>query len=96
MTTITLEVSDELAARLAPLRDQLPKLLSIALDLADLEYLPQDDIHTKLVRARRLVALAEARAIGEQISASQAERGVQDVDSVTLLNELREVRDRDL
>ena len=33
MTTITLEVSDELAARLAPLRDRLPKLLSIALEL---------------------------------------------------------------
>ena len=33
MTTITLEVPDELAARLAPVRDRLPKLLSIALDL---------------------------------------------------------------
>ncbi len=33
MTTITLEVSDELAARLAPMREHLPKLLSIALDL---------------------------------------------------------------
>jgi hypothetical protein len=33
MTTITLEVPDELAARLAPLRDRLPKLLSIALEL---------------------------------------------------------------
>ena len=33
MTTITLQVPDDLAARLAPLRDQLPRLLSIALDL---------------------------------------------------------------
>ncbi len=30
MTTITLEVPDELAARLAPLRDQLPSLISQA------------------------------------------------------------------
>ena len=33
MTTITLEVPDELAARLAPVRDRLPTLLSLALDL---------------------------------------------------------------
>jgi len=33
MSTITLEVPEELAARLAPLRDQLPRLLSMALDL---------------------------------------------------------------
>lgn len=33
MTTITLEVPDELAARLAPLRDQLPDLISQALEL---------------------------------------------------------------
>jgi hypothetical protein len=33
MTTITLQVPDELAARLAPLRDRLPQLLSIALEL---------------------------------------------------------------
>lgn len=33
MTTITLEVPDELAVRLVPLHDQLPKLLSIAVDL---------------------------------------------------------------
>ena len=33
MSTITLEVSDELAARLMPLRDQLPRLLAMALDL---------------------------------------------------------------
>jgi len=33
MTTITLEVPDELAARLAPLRDRLPELLSAALEL---------------------------------------------------------------
>ena len=33
MTTITLQVPDELAARLAPMRDRLPQLLSIALEL---------------------------------------------------------------
>jgi len=33
MTTITLEVSDELAARLMPLRERLPQLLSMALEL---------------------------------------------------------------
>ncbi len=33
MVTITLQVPDELAARLAPRRDELPKLLSIALEL---------------------------------------------------------------
>ncbi|MBI3763479.1 MAG: hypothetical protein HY260_16660 [Chloroflexi bacterium] len=33
MTTITLEVPDELATRLAPMRDRIPDLLSIALDL---------------------------------------------------------------
>jgi len=33
MTTITLEVPDELAARLVPVRDRLPILLSLALDL---------------------------------------------------------------
>ena len=39
MTTITLEVPDELAIRLAPLHDQLPKLLSIAADLFAIETL---------------------------------------------------------
>jgi hypothetical protein len=33
MSTITLQVPDELAARLAPLHDQLPRLLSMALEL---------------------------------------------------------------
>jgi len=33
MTTITLEISDELAARLAPLQDRLPELLSMTVDL---------------------------------------------------------------
>ena len=33
MSTITLEVPEELATRLAPLRDQLPRLLALALDL---------------------------------------------------------------
>jgi hypothetical protein len=33
MTTITLEISDELAARLAPLKERLPSLLSLAVDL---------------------------------------------------------------
>ena len=37
MTTITLEVPDELAARLAPLRDQLPDLISQALELRSTE-----------------------------------------------------------
>ncbi|MEJ7708341.1 MAG: hypothetical protein WKF84_00390 [Pyrinomonadaceae bacterium] len=37
MTTITLEVPDELAARLAPLRDQLPGLISQALELRSAE-----------------------------------------------------------
>ena len=34
MTSITLEIPDELAARLAPLRDRLPDLLRIALELS--------------------------------------------------------------
>ena len=34
MTTITLELPDELAARLVALRDRLPQLLSIALELS--------------------------------------------------------------
>jgi hypothetical protein len=34
MTTITLELPDELAARLVTLRDRLPQLLSIALELS--------------------------------------------------------------
>jgi len=33
MTTITLQVPDELAARLVPVREQLPQLLSAALDV---------------------------------------------------------------
>ena len=33
MTTITLEVPDELAARLMPLRERLPELLSMTLEL---------------------------------------------------------------
>ena len=33
MTTITLEVPDELAARLLPLRERLPELLSMTLEL---------------------------------------------------------------
>jgi len=33
MTTITLQVPDDLAARLSPMRDQLPRLLAAALDL---------------------------------------------------------------
>ena len=33
MTTITLEIPDELAARLAPLRERLPQQLSVVLDL---------------------------------------------------------------
>ena len=35
MTTITLEVPDELATRLMPLRAQLPQLLARTLDIAD-------------------------------------------------------------
>ena len=34
MTSITLEIPDELAARLAPLRDRLPELLRIAVELS--------------------------------------------------------------
>jgi hypothetical protein len=37
MTTITLEVPDELAAQLASRREQLPKLLSLALELVATE-----------------------------------------------------------
>jgi hypothetical protein len=37
MTTITLEVPEALAARLTPMRDRLPQLLSTALDLLPLE-----------------------------------------------------------
>jgi hypothetical protein len=37
MTTITLEVPNELAARLFTRRDQLPQLLSMALDLFPVE-----------------------------------------------------------
>jgi len=37
MATITLEVTDELAARLAPLRDKLPDLISQALELRSTE-----------------------------------------------------------
>ncbi len=33
MTTITLDVSDDLAARLRPIKTDLPRLLAIALDL---------------------------------------------------------------
>lgn len=33
MTTITLEIPDDMAARLTPLREQLPQLLSSALEL---------------------------------------------------------------
>ncbi len=33
MTTITLQVPDELATRLEPVRDRLPRLLSIALEM---------------------------------------------------------------
>jgi len=42
MTTITLEVPDELAARLNLLRDRLPALLSRVLDLLPLENPPTD------------------------------------------------------
>ena len=34
MTSITLEIPDELAVRLAPLRDRLPELLRMAVDLS--------------------------------------------------------------
>jgi hypothetical protein len=34
MTSITLEIPDELATRLAPLRDRLPELLRIAVELS--------------------------------------------------------------
>lgn len=37
MTTVTLEVPDELAARLRPLRDRLPELLSQVLDSWSME-----------------------------------------------------------
>lgn len=38
MTTITLEVPDELAVRLAPVRERLPQLLSLALELLPGEF----------------------------------------------------------
>ncbi len=41
MTTITLEVPDELATRLVPVRDHLPQLLSMALEMFPAE-LPLD------------------------------------------------------
>ena len=37
MTTITLEIPETLANRLAPLRDKLPQILSTALDLCSTE-----------------------------------------------------------
>ncbi len=40
MTTITLELPDELAARLVTLRDRLPQLLSIALELSPSSAVP--------------------------------------------------------
>ena len=50
MTTITLEVSDDLAAQISPLRDRLPSLLSQALELLPVgqekEILPQSTSFT--------------------------------------------------
>jgi len=62
----------------------------------DLQRSQPDGKNLEAVKAKRRAALAEARAIGEQIHASQEQRGVQDIDSVTLLDDLRKARDRDL
>ncbi len=43
MTTITLEVPDELAAKLAPMRQELPGLLSRALELQGVENLAAEE-----------------------------------------------------
>lgn len=90
MTSITLELPDELAERLAPLRAQLPRLLTLALEMMSLDNAAISD------RDERLAALADAHALGDRIRAWQIENHVVDVDSVTLLNELREERDREL
>lgn len=142
MTTITLEVPDEVAARLAALRNHLPELVSSVLDLSSTDDMSQERIailfllYIHLLRDRgltadelrtlvdkiwaassrledqtllqpeagngasrrreRMAALQAARAIGDEIRARQEEEGIQDIDSVTLLDQLRAQRDYDI
>jgi len=56
MTTITVEVTDELAERLAPLRHQLPELLSLAVELYQTPSIVQRQL---LINAGRYPLLEE-------------------------------------
>ena len=49
MTTITLDIPDDLAAQLMPLQDRLPELLSLAVDLSTIRPTPtaanEENVH---------------------------------------------------
>lgn len=67
MTTITLEIPDDLALRLAPVRERLPKLLSAALEL-----LPADEAATPHAFSSvfdEMIAFLASRPLPEQILA---------------------------
>lgn len=79
MTTITLEVPDELAARLAPLRDQLPDLISQALELRSAKSATKETVqklsHPVFTEALDFLA---SGSTPEQIMAFKASPAVQE------------------
>lgn len=79
MATITLELPEELAVRLDPLRDRLPELLSQLLDTASAEkkFILSGTVLTHPVFLE-LIDFLSARPTAEQVLAHQVSSAVQE------------------
>lgn len=78
MTTITLEVPDEVAKQLDPLRPRLPALLLTAIELADTEHLSPSVFPDKHLLLEETVDLFTSRPTPAQVLAFKFSPEAQD------------------
>ena len=79
MTTITLEVPDELANQLAPLQERLPELLSLAVDLFSDKSFLSTSLETDIIYPvfQEVINFLISRPTPEQIVAFKVSPAVQ-------------------